>query len=296
MKADRSNADTVTLNDGKWYGKYPMPVNYAEDNEIPIVGTWSQKDSDCKYCARFSAATSTTTFKNWMKNSYVVFMMTKEGDAIGGVAEGTAWYWSYGPGQELYPITRVYWKKDGKVLVNKYLGGGMAGSRYENDPERNANDLITYLENALSSYDWAPEPEYKYEGWYFSTSDRLEVDVTAIGIWLPVKRTETGAAKCTLVCSLTGAVSTETVIDIAAGETTGNVWVSLSSFIISVGSEFVITLEDDTGTKSTVRVYGTNAENSILNPDLESGIYGDGGWSIRLPTIIPPFSSMVFVR
>lgn len=126
---DRTPRDQpVTV--GKWHSDLEKARAYAEANGLPLVAVWSNARF-CNHCAQFERTIDSAVFKNWMKDSGIVFYFGCVYDGqysdtfgIGPSSDGkegyhgTSFYWcrmkngSSDPfAGKSWPYVRIYWPK-----------------------------------------------------------------------------------------------------------------------------------------------------------------------------------------
>ena len=119
------NADIATaVKQGKWVANFAKAKKYATDNRVPLVAVWSNGDS-CGHCTTFEGAVNSSTFRNYMKSSGVVFYFVYSGDkgngttsksgskADNGAVASPIFHWCRKNTQTAYPFVRVYWPGGG---------------------------------------------------------------------------------------------------------------------------------------------------------------------------------------
>ena len=66
----KSRVNTPTVN--KWSSGFTTVQKYAEKNNLPLIGCWSNGDA-CGNCINFEKTLMTSEFLNWQKTSGCVF-------------------------------------------------------------------------------------------------------------------------------------------------------------------------------------------------------------------------------
>jgi hypothetical protein len=108
----KDRVSTPTLN--KWSSGFTACKNYAEKNNLPLIGVWSNGDK-CSYCTKLEKAFMQSTFKNWMATSKCVFWFGCGTDtSTDDKMDGTGFTWARKKNVLTgYPFVRVYWAKGG---------------------------------------------------------------------------------------------------------------------------------------------------------------------------------------
>ena len=125
----KSRVSKPTVN--KWSSGFTAVKKYADDNNLPLIGVWTNGDA-CGLCVNFEKTLMTSTFLNWQKTSGCVFWFGCSNDkTTDDKHQGTGFTWVRNGKLTTYPFVRVYWKK-GKVDVaksgNDWTGGGTSGA------------------------------------------------------------------------------------------------------------------------------------------------------------------------
>ena len=111
----KSRVSKPTLN--KWSSGFTAVKEYAEKNNLPLIGVWSNGDA-CGHCVNFEKSLMTTEFLNWQKTSGCIFWFGCSSDkTTDDKTQGTGSKWAKNSKLTTYPFVRVYWKK-GKVDSN----------------------------------------------------------------------------------------------------------------------------------------------------------------------------------
>ena len=102
-----------------------------------------------------------STFKNWMKNSGLIFWFGcgsdwSSEDKENGKGYNELWdtvYVKNDTGLNAYPFWWFYWKNSsGKVKVNKYLGGANTIQGDDDDAAKGAKRMVNKLKSIFSGY------------------------------------------------------------------------------------------------------------------------------------------------
>ena len=114
---------------GQWHAGLEKCRVYAEKRGVPLVAVWSNGDK-CGHCTTFEGACLSSTFRNWMKTSGMVFCFVHSGDAD-GKANGAVYNWCWKSGKlAQFPFVRFYWPKGGvdAVATGDTVDGGWGGA------------------------------------------------------------------------------------------------------------------------------------------------------------------------
>ena len=149
----KSRVNTPTVN--KWSSGFTTVQKYAEKNNLPLIGCWSNGDA-CGNCINFEKTLMTSEFLNWQKTSGCVFWFGCSSDkTTDDKLQGTGSKWCKNSKLTNYPFVRVYWKK-GKVDVSKsgndWTGGGTSGAA------KFVNSLKSLLKNFCPGCEETPAP------------------------------------------------------------------------------------------------------------------------------------------
>ena len=78
---------------GKWSSGFGAVKKYAEDNNVPIIGVWSNGDK-CGYCTNFENTVMNSAFMKWMASSGCVFWFGCSNDkTTDDKHQGTGFTW-----------------------------------------------------------------------------------------------------------------------------------------------------------------------------------------------------------
>ena len=161
--AQRDKAGTP-INLGKWHAGFTEVKNYAVNNGLPLLAIWSNGE-ECSHCKKLERCLNQTTFKNWMKDSGIVFYFgcnvdKSSDDKYGG--KGYTWCWK-SQSLNLFPFVRFYWKAkkgtklaDGttlaadKVVIDK----AVIGDKFDNykDKADGAKYAVSYAKKIYKQY------------------------------------------------------------------------------------------------------------------------------------------------
>ena len=278
------NADIATaVKQGKWVANFAKAKKYATDNKVPLVAVWSNGDS-CGHCTTFEGAVNSSTFKNYMKSSGVVFYFVYSGDkgngttsksgskADNGAIASSIFHWCRHNEITAYPFVRTYWPSgkvdtwtDGDKIDKKK--SGTTGGKY----------AVDYFKAKLKKFKpTQPVVKPKYTGASFvvgdTETDRLEAEIgTTTQVELPFARTNLVVDTVStnfVVISLPGNDTPATNrIDWASGDAETNLTVNIPGTMTS-GEQIEIVLLDAAG-KGVATSHVTAVEapkNSPKNP------------------------------
>ena len=177
---------------GQWHADFTTVKNFAIKEGRPFFAVWSNGEN-CSHCLTLEKCFNTSTFKNWMKTSGVVFWCGYEGDTSSEDGNGGKGFdWCY-DGQQLYPLVRLYWKdKSGKVRADwagmgDNVDGGLA-------KDSGAKKVISFVKSKFKGWDFSQPVVSAYAGGEFGVGntehDRLEVEAgKATAVTVPLVRT-----------------------------------------------------------------------------------------------------------
>lgn len=115
---------------GKWSSGFSEVKKYAEDNNVPIIGVWSNGDK-CGYCTNFENTVMNSAFMKWMASSGCVFWFGCSSDKTTDDKHGgTGYTWTKNKKLSTFPFVRVWWnggKVDDCRSGNAWTGGGTKG-------------------------------------------------------------------------------------------------------------------------------------------------------------------------
>jgi len=94
--------DVIAVRDGRnaavrpgvWHADLNKARAYAEANGLPLVAVWSNGD-ECAHCVAFENCIMSPAFRNWMKDSGIVFYFGVRPDPYDGQEgyHGTSFFW-----------------------------------------------------------------------------------------------------------------------------------------------------------------------------------------------------------
>lgn len=144
VKLRASKSSPVTP--GQWHASLSKCKTYAENNKVPLVAVWSNGDL-CGHCTTFESACLSSTFKNWMKSSGMVFCFVHSGDSD-GAAGGFVYNWCWKNGKlNRFPFVRFYWSKGGvdSVAVGDSVDGGYSGTT-------GGSKMVAYIKKKFTGF------------------------------------------------------------------------------------------------------------------------------------------------
>ena len=262
-----------------WYCNLSKAQAYAIKNKMPLVVVWSNGDA-CGHCVTFENACKRAVFKNYVKESGVVWVFgyTKDGHD-GARNTGSIYKFAY-KNQTQFPLIRIYWPA-GKVDVYTKGDDTTGGS----GDTSGAKKAIAYFKSKLSKYVYTPpsggeeEESAPYRGGGFAipgaAQARLEAEPGATpSVEVPLVRTNETSIAYTATNLLVaafpgGTVSTNTVLW-AAGERER--WIDIdTTSLAAAGDSIALTLLDgapgaDGAAVETSLIAASEAENSPKNP------------------------------
>lgn len=139
----KSRVSKPTLN--KWSSGFTAVKDYAEKNNLPLIGVWSNGDA-CGYCVNFEKSLMTTEFLDWQKTSGCIFWFGCSSDkTTDDKTQGTGSKWCKNSKLTTYPFVRVYWKK-GNVDSNA------SGSTWSGGTAKGGQKLVDKFKSLLKDY------------------------------------------------------------------------------------------------------------------------------------------------
>ena len=97
---------------GVWHSDLNKARAYAEANGLPLVAVWSNGD-ECAHCVAFENCVMSAAFRNWIKDSGIVFYFGVRNDAYDGQEgyHGSSFYWccNWQNASMAWPYVRVWW-------------------------------------------------------------------------------------------------------------------------------------------------------------------------------------------
>ena len=162
LKDRAKSGEPIVL--GQWHAGFTEVKKYAETNGLPLMAVWSNGDN-CSHCTKLESCMMEKVFKDWMKDSGVVFYFgcdkdTSADDKLNG--KGYTWCWK-NQSLNMYPFVRFYWKaKQGTVLadgtqlaedtvvVDKAVIGDTLDKRVKG--EEGAKNCVNYAKKMFKQY------------------------------------------------------------------------------------------------------------------------------------------------
>lgn len=123
---------------------------YAVKNKMPLVVVWSNGDA-CSHCVAWEKNASTTAFKNYVKESGIVWVFGYPGDKHHGARNtGKIYKFAY-KNQNQFPLIRIYWPagKVDKTTTGDTTSGGLTTASA-------VKKQINYFKSALKKYKYSP--------------------------------------------------------------------------------------------------------------------------------------------
>lgn len=239
---------------GQWHADFTTVKNFAIKEGRPFFAVWSNGEN-CSHCLTLEKCFNTSTFKNWMKTSGVVFWCGYEGDTSSEDGNGGKGFdWCY-DGQQLYPLVRLYWKdKSGKVRADwSGMGDNVDGGLAK---DSGAKKVIAFMKKKFTGWNFNQPVAPAYVGGEFGVGntehDRLEVEAgKETAVTVPLVRTNATvlaqAATNTLKAVKTDGktVLLETKFAWEAGQASTNFTVNVPS--ATAGQKFSLYLLDAAG-------------------------------------------------
>lgn len=175
---DKAGTPVVT---GQWHAGFTEVKNYADANGLPLIAVWSNGDK-CSHCRKLERCVYQPVFREWMKDSGIVFYFgcssdSSQDDKYGGNAY--MWCW-HNKSLKLFPFVKFYWnaKKgtrlaDGSVLPTDrvLVEEAIIGDQFDNSKDNadGAQYAINYAKKVFAQYvpaaseEVAPEPSEETE-------------------------------------------------------------------------------------------------------------------------------------
>jgi hypothetical protein len=161
--AARDKAGTP-INLGKWHAGFTEVKKFADANGLPLMAVWSNGEL-CSHCTKFERCISQAVFKDWMKDSGVVFYFAcNEDKSADDKTNGKGYNWCWkNQSLNMYPFVRFYWKakkgtvlSDGtvvdadKVIIDKAVIGDTLDKRQ--DKAEGAKNCVAYAKKVFKPY------------------------------------------------------------------------------------------------------------------------------------------------
>ena len=161
--AQRDKAGTpITL--GRWHAGFTEVKKYADSKGLPLLAIWSNGE-ECSHCKKLERCLAQSVFKDWMKDSGIVFYFgcnedKSSDDKYGG--KGYKWCWK-NESLNLFPFVRFYWKAkkgtvlaDGKVVAEDkvLIDKAVTGDTFDNwkDKADGAKYAVSYAKKIYKQY------------------------------------------------------------------------------------------------------------------------------------------------
>ena len=189
---------------GYWSADLAACRAKAEKEKIPLLAVWSQ--DGCYHCQLFEKAIASEKFRNWRKESGIIFCFLCSNDPDAKQPSSANYVWCKGPKKEIsvWPLVRFYWPSGGVDFAVR----GDVLDKQENSREKAGGYVIDYImdryiKNGGTKADKAPMafgsyvPKPSYLGGYFDCTNaptlRLEAEPTTKTLYIPLKRETTDA-------------------------------------------------------------------------------------------------------
>lgn len=275
---------------GEWHAGFSTVKKYAEKNGLPLLAIWSNGGKECSHCEKLESCLVTSTFKNWMKDSGIVFYFgcsadRSQDDKYGGT--GYNWCWK-GQSLNLFPFVRFYWKAkkgtklaDGTVLAADKLlvDTAIIGDKFDNYKKgtEGAKACVKKAKSVFKQYVYSKIPAYGGGEFPFADAPnarlQAEVGLTSGDMLIPVARTNSsvnvhGYTNRFVAVGIDGNSVTNT-IEWKAGDSLVNMNVTLPKLDKdAIGKQITLYLLDSNGISvatNHIDIVG-KMENSPLNP------------------------------
>lgn len=185
---------------GRWHSNLDAAKAYAEEHGVPLVAVWSNGD-DCGHCKKWENCALSDVFEEWMPESGIVYYFGYNKDSGKGATLGEWCYWCGRdvPMGKTLPLVRLYWKKDGKIIIDRNADGDTVDGNYgrctitsttlrPDQPFYVPGDfdtynpggryMIKYLKDAFPGY--VPKKITKYAGGEFTAIDNENAGLQVI--------------------------------------------------------------------------------------------------------------------
>lgn len=254
---------------GVWHAGFSKCKAYAEANKVPMIAVWSNGDA-CGHCYMFEQSVNHKYFKNWMKDSGMVFYFIHSGDGGDGAVGSKVFHWCRNNKNTAYPFVRIYWPA-GKVDIAT-VGDTVDGSKAN---EAGAKKAVAYFQSKLKKFKPTPATP-KYNGGDFGVPDaeqgRLEAEIGfTTDVTLPLVRTNLVSATYAYTNSVVakypnGTVSTN-VVEWKSGDDEASISYPVSSLTHAGDKIELVLLNAQNKPVATNHITAVNAvPNSPKNP------------------------------
>ena len=264
-----ATGDVVTI--GEWTSRFTLAKQFAEENDLPLVVFWGNRD--CPHCQATEKEMATSTFVNWQKDSGLVFSFNI-GKVTDNAEQNKAYSFAYAGTS--YPFLRVYWKGHMLTGVGKESKGFMM-------PDKKAQYvidtisrlLVDYVPNKGGSFAVAESPDHRYE------IEKLPATVE-VSLVRPASSAAFEATNKLKVLSPAGATLAECDVSWSASgdDTNQTVSVTIPAGALSVGEQAALVLDGKTA--EALHVAYVASENSAANPSWDGEAFGFGDWTMDL--------------
>ena len=151
------DARGAAVRPGVWHADLNKARAYAEANGLPLVAVWSNGD-ECAHCVAFENCIMSPAFRNWMRDSGIVFYFGERNDGLGHDRasadgqegyHGSSFYWccNWQNGTMNWPYVRVIWPKTGLDVVHSgsWYDGEDMGKVMRCSYTDNRTDLANFI-------------------------------------------------------------------------------------------------------------------------------------------------------
>lgn len=187
--------DGSELELGKWYTNFEVCRKYADDNGIPLVAVWSNKESSPSWY--FDVCLKNEAFKEFQKTDdagRVIYCFMAGGSDVIDQAGSTAYKWMRANRNESLsrlPLVVLWWEAGGvdvRTSGDEMRGGLGRSDKYE---DASTAKVIARISSAFEN--WSPPKAPSYMGGMFGVSEsdghRLEVESSSTNCVFPLVRT-----------------------------------------------------------------------------------------------------------
>jgi len=150
---------TAAAETGRWLRNFDSAKAYAKENGLPLLAVWSNGDS-CPHCVKFENCLNNTTFKNWMRESGMVFWFGYNKDAE-NTLETVPFHWTRaytgttkstrGGPLKNYPFVRLWWPEGGSDYAAD--GDSVRGGYNEKTGATGAKKIIAWIEKRTVGFE-----------------------------------------------------------------------------------------------------------------------------------------------
>ena len=261
-KVEYSNSTTIVP--GKWFSKFSSVLNYANENNVPMVVFWGNQG--CGHCKHTEEKLGTSAdFKAWMAESGIVFAYVINDHNLSGTAAQVAKL--YAKSGTEYPFVGVYWKSNTK---GERVGGKMGSTAKTYPAHFCGRDMsAAAIKRKILSYipDWTPEKGGEFD-FTESAANRYEVEAGSKSVAVLLTRRDSAKSAAyvdTAEVILPNGSITSNTVSWAAGESAKTVVLPLPD-LSGLKDGQTITVRMNGNAKNTLRVHFVAKANSAANP------------------------------